>query len=165
MQKPLPDRVDFLKQVERNARYNGVLPVAGLERLKLSLYDESGQISASVHFSTRAGVPCLDGTVQAELRLECQRCMEPVTQQVTGVFRFGLVRGDEEAALLPKEFEPLLLSEGEQSLIAIIEDELILSLPIVARHDEECSANVRQHNSDRGTETYKPFADLKELMK
>lgn len=164
MQNSLPESVDFLKQVERNTSYSGVMPVARFARLKASLYDESGDINARVRFSTSAGIPCLDGEVQAELQLECQRCLEAVTHQAAGVFRFGLVTNEDEAALLPKEFEPLLLSEGEQSLIEIIEDELILCLPIVARHEEDCVAVASGQLDEKTTETYKPFAGLKALM-
>lgn len=167
MQNPLPECVDFLKQVERDTRYDGVWPVAQLPRLKPSLTSDDGEVHATLVFTTRAGVPCLDGRVQAELELECQRCLENVTTRVEGAFHFGLVSNEDEMALLPAEFEPLLVSEGEQSLIDIIEDELILSLPIVCRHEHECSELLaRQSSSDNKQEdTCRPFAGLKDMMR
>lgn len=165
MQNSLPESVDFLKQVERDARYDGVWPVRQLLRLKPSLLSDGGDISAQLTFTTRAGVPCLDGRVQADLQLECQRCLETVTTHVEGGFHFGLVTSEDEMALLPEEFEPLLVSQGEQSLIDVIEDELILSLPLVPRHQHDCSQLLKEQQTDRKEDdTYKPFAGLKDLM-
>jgi uncharacterized protein len=81
-------------------------------------------------------------------------------------FRFGLVTSEDEAELLPGEFEPLLVTGSEVSLPDLVEDELLLSLPIVARHEEACSELLQKHKKDEGVQqdTYKPFAALKDLM-
>ena len=167
MPNPLPECVDFLKQVERSARYEGVWPLKRLLRLTPSLLDDSGEISAQLSFSTRAGIPCLDGRVQADVQMECQRCLETVDTHLEGAFHFGLVSSEGDMALLPAEFEPLLVGEGEQSLIDVIEDELILSLPLVSKHAYDCSPSLkRQQGGERGSsETYKPFAGLKDMMR
>ena len=104
--------------------------------------------------------------MEAELELRCERCLEPVKQHIESDFRFGLIASEDEADLLPREFEPLLVSESEQSLLELVEDELLLSLPIVARHDEECSEILQKHKDDDEVQhdTYRPFAALKDLM-
>ena len=166
MQKKLPERVDFLKQVERNASFEGVWPVSALERLAETICNDRGEVAARLRFGIRAGTPCLDGHVQADLELRCERCLDQVKQHIESDFRFGLITSEDEADLLPKEFEPLLVSESEQSLVELVEDELLLSLPIVARHDEECSEILQKHkqNDEAQHETHRPFAALKDLM-
>lgn len=172
MQKKLPQTVDFLKQVERNSCFEGVWPMVFCERLRQALAgtdcNDDGEIHARLKFSIQAGVPCLDGEVNADLELNCQCCLEPVSYHVQSRFRFGLISSDEEAGLLPEEFEPLLVSGSEQSLIDLVEDELLLSLPIVARHDEECSEVLLKHKDDEDEkvqhDTHRPFAALKDLM-
>lgn len=166
MQKKLPESVDFLKQVERNADFEGAWPVSSFERLAEALCNNRGEVMVRLKFGIRAGTPCLDGRVQAELEMRCERCLEPVAQHIESDFRFGLVTSEDEADLLPKEFEPLLVSDTEQSLVELVEDELLLSLPIVARHDDECSELLQKHNDDDDAQhdTYKPFAALKDLM-
>ena len=162
MQKKLPVRVDFLKQVERKACFEGTWPVALFERLVEAI----GEVSVWLKFGTRAGTPCLDGRVQAELALRCERCLEPVMHSIDSNFRFGLIASEGEADLLPKEFEPLLVADTEQSLLELVEDELLLSLPIVARHDGQCSEILQKHIKDDRAQhdTYRPFAALKDLM-
>jgi uncharacterized protein len=166
MQKKLPESVDFLKQVERNACFEGVWPVSAFTRLAEVVYKDQGEIKARLKFGTRAGTNCLDGHVQAELVLRCERCLEPMKQQIESDFRFGLITSEDEADSLPKEFEPLLASNYELSLLELVEDEILLSLPIVARHDDECSEILQKHKDDDRVQqdTYKPFAALKDLM-
>ena len=166
MLNKLPESVDFLKQVERKAGFEGTWPVSTFERLAEAICSDRGEVSARLQFGTRAGIPCLDGRVQAELELRCERCLDPVIQHIESEFRFGLVTSDDEAELLPKEFEPLLVAESGQSLLELVEDELLLSLPIVARHDEECSELLKKHKKDDEVQadTHRPFAALKDLM-
>ena len=165
MQKKLPESVDFLKQVERNACFEGTWSPSSFERLAEAICNNQGEVSVRLKFTTRAGTPCLDGHVQADLELRCERCLNPVRQHLESDFRFGLITTEDEADLLPKEFEPLVVSDSEQSLLELVEDELLLSLPIVARHDEECSELLHQHKDDEVQhDTYRPFAALKDLM-
>ena len=166
MQKKLPERVDFLKQVERNACFEGAWPLSRFERLGEIITDNSGEVSARLRFGISAGTRCLDGSIESELELRCERCLDPVKQHIESRFRFGLITSEDEAEHLPKEFEPLLVTESEQSLIELVEDELLLSLPIVARHDEECSEILQKHKQDDNArhDTYRPFAALKDLM-
>ncbi|MGB5275959.1 MAG: YceD family protein [Gammaproteobacteria bacterium] len=166
MQKKLPETIDFLKQVEKNASYECVWPVSRFERLGDVVHDNSGKVTARLRFGISAGTRCLDGYVQADLELRCDRCLKPVKQHIESGFRFGLVTSEEEANMLPKEFEPLIVTGSEVSLLDLVEDELLLSLPIVAKHEEECSEILQQHKEDDEAQhdTYRPFAALKDLM-
>jgi uncharacterized protein len=73
---------------------------------------------------------------EAEIWLTCQRCLEPARHrlQVDRVLRF--VAGEDEAARLDEEGEEDVLALPRVlDLLELIEDELILELPIVPRHD------------------------------
>jgi uncharacterized metal-binding protein YceD (DUF177 family) len=61
---------------------------------------------------------------------------------------------------LPEGVEPVFSEDGEVSPLAIVEDELILALPVVAVH-EACSAPVEAKPAATGPSN--PFAVLKEL--
>lgn len=165
MPKQLPETVDFLKQAERNVRLEGVWPLAGLERLSEVLSDNSGELYARVSFSSGAGYLCMQGSIDAALVLNCQRCLEPMQHEVSERFKFGLITSEEEADELPADIEPYLVEGEEQSLIDVLEDELLLSIPIAAMHQEECSEYLRQLNEKRRVEKEKsnPFAVLKDL--
>lgn len=163
MPEQLPETADFLKQAERSVSLEGSIPLASLERLSAVLSDNEGELRARLNFGSRAGFQCLQGTVQADLKLICQRCLEPMNHNVSGSFKFGLVLDEEEIGDLPAEFEPYLVTGDEQSIIDLIEDELLLSLPIAATHQEECSEFLRKHDEQRQMEkeASSPFAVLK----
>ncbi|EST85057.1 hypothetical protein ECC1470_09924, partial [Escherichia coli ECC-1470] len=64
--------------------------------------------------------------------LECQRCGKPFTHQVYTTYCFSPVRSDEQAEALPEAYEPIEVNEfGEIDLLAMVEDEIILALPVV----------------------------------
>lgn len=73
--------------------------------------------------------------------------------------------------MLPESYEPLLLEESTVSLLEMIEDELILLLPLVAKHNtSECHVEQDFAASpalvhDEPTEDQNPFAALEQLKK
>lgn len=165
MPKQLPETANFLKQAERNVTLEGVFPLARLERLSESLNDNSGELFAELHFTSGTGHLGLHGTVEASLDLICQRCLQPMKYQVSGQFKFGLITSEKYEHKVPSDAEPYLLEGDEQSVLDILEDELLLSIPIAARHAEECSDFLQQQNEERRVEKEKsnPFAQLKDL--
>ena len=69
---------------------------------------------------------------EADLPLQCQRTLERYLQPVKVVQRLGLITSEAQEAALPEEMEPLLVPEsGELRGIDLVEDELILALPVV----------------------------------
>ena len=72
----------------------------------------------------------------AELPLECQRCLKPVNVPVQIDRRFLFVHGEETAAQLDTDSEDDVLALTRAlDLRELIEDELLLALPIVPRHE------------------------------
>lgn len=165
MPEQLPETADFLKQAERNVSLEGCFPLAKLERLSEVLSDNAGELNARLNFGSNAGFQCLQGSVEADLKLICQRCLEPMNQVVSAQFKFGMVLDEEETEELPAEFEPYLIEGDEQSIINLLEDELLLSLPIAPAHQNECSEFLRKHKEQglAAKEASSPFAALKDM--
>jgi len=80
---------------------------------------------------------------------------------------------DEDALIaLNSDDEGVICGEDSVNIVDLLEDELLVSLPMVAKHNEgECSF-VAQHTDDNAisaasgesdTDTYQPFASLAEL--
>lgn len=81
-----------------------------------------------------------------EVTLRCQRCNQPFAHQVHTTFSFSPVVSDEQAEALPEAYEAVYVDEfGEVDLLAMIEDEIILSLPIAPVHDpEHCEVSATE---------------------
>lgn len=82
------------------------------------------------------GWPRLEGRVEGKVRLTCQRCLGGLWQPVACELRLALVpEGGEE--LVPAGYEAWELPEDQRlapRLRELIEDEVILALPLIARH-------------------------------
>ena len=169
----------------------GKIPLVELSRLSalvrssLSIDDDSksasndidGDAVFTLNFDIDEGsVPRIGGNVTTTLRLQCQRCMEDMEYPVTVEVRLGIVPSREAANNLPDNYDPLVVSDEEISIASILEDELILALPIVAMHDiENCSQdelrirNSGSINQEAGQENLgtvkreNPFAVLAQL--
>ncbi len=171
MQLPvmLSESLNFVRQVELNRTIEGIYPIARLVRLNETLLSKDGHITAKLEFGNSAGFASLKGHVSAKLLVECQRCLEPVETELSGSFKFALVNSEADFALLPEEFEPYLVEGDEQSIIELIEDELLLCLPMVTIHDDNCSAYMMKQNAkikaemQAEKEAENPFAALKAL--
>ncbi len=165
MQKQMPETMNFVRQVERNRTLEGEYSLAKLERLNEILVDNQGQVNAKIEFCHSVGFASIKGRTSATLLVECQRCLKPMEVEVSGRFKFALVSSEEEAELLPDEFEPYLLEGEEQSVIDLIEDELLLSLPMVTVHNTACSALMTKQQKEikAQKEAAHPFAALKNL--
>jgi uncharacterized protein len=153
----------------------GRIALAEMTRLSDSLLDSSGDVSISLEFGIdNEGIRFIHGRVQAEVSLECQRCLEVLRYPIDSEFMLGLVRSTAEAELLPAHYEPLLVEDEPLFLRDIIEDELLLALPVVARHaPEDCHVelsvtaqpDVREDEQTGAAVTDNPFAVLADLKK
>ena len=111
------------------------------------------------------------GTVKAELRIVCQRCLKPMHYPLDLNFEMVVVAGPEEADQLPEELDVLLVEGDVAYPKEVIEDEMILALPLVAMHGrEECSAHPDERPSgvepvieNKGSDKESPFAVLAKL--
>jgi len=167
----MPETVNFMRQVERNRIIEGVYPISAMPRLSAVLLDNEGFAKVKLEFGDSVGFASLKGRVTATLTVECQRCLQPLEIPVVGNFKFALVHSEEEFELLPDEFDPYLLTDEDQSIIDIVEDELLLSMPMVTIHETACSDFMKAQDEAGGVrekmladkEASHPFSALKAL--
>ncbi len=104
--------------------------------------------------------------VEAETRvtLECQRCLRPVDVELKVNRSFLFVSGEDAAARLDTDSEDDVLALTRAlDLRELIEDELLLALPIVPRH-EVCPTPLRAPVGDEVADNKpNPFAVLMAL--
>lgn len=164
-----PVRVDPLKSVEQEASFRGSVAISKMERLQDYLQDNSGEAQVEIQFGRdEQGTSLLRGTCQAHVRMTCQRCMNPVEVPVGAEFELGIVFSDEQAKHLPKAYEPIMAERDDLELLPVLEDEIILGLPMFAYHDE-CGEHELQHEEEIVPEETEapdnPFSVLEQLKK
>lgn len=133
MSGALPELVDAWRMVTAGRIFAGRLPLATMTRLAESLADSDGEVAYDLHFSRDDfGIGYIDMRLQTRLPLTCQRSLERFEFPVDIAQRLGLIASERDEAGLPEGYEPVLLeTSAEVNLAALIEDELILALPIV----------------------------------
>lgn len=139
MQSRLPVSIDPIKAAQRRLDYVGFYPAKQAVRLAASVAKINSDIAADLSFAIdNQGLCVISLVVQVNLQLICQRCNQPFACDVTVENTFSPVRSDSQVDSLPEQYEIAILNEfGEINLLELIEDEIILSLPIVPVHDSK----------------------------
>lgn len=110
--------------------------------------------------------------VKASPMLECQRCMQPFAWQVDSRNRLQVVNSEadldagEAADIDPDDLIERILGSQRLDVLALVEDEVILSLPYVPKHDV-CPSLPESLAEEPDTDTARPspFAVLGQLKK
>ena len=152
----------------------GQAPLAQLTRLA----DEAvqGVDAAVVHFqaqgSMRSGAagqaqPWMQLQGQVDMALVCQRCLEPVSTLVQFDREFRFVESEDVALAEDEDCEEdLLVTSTQFDLLELVEDELLMALPVSPKH-EKCPGELRLSAADpdfvAASDRPMPFAKLAQL--
>jgi len=170
MLERLPVTIDPLRFALARRQLQGRLPLKGLDRLTSALESDEGEVAVELEFGidTVQNVRYMRGRLRTEVQLQCQRCMGPLRYAIDTDLQLGIVGSEAEGERLPTEYDPLLYVGEPLHLAAIVEDELILNLPLVARHPAgECPAELlpaqEPDTAREDEEAENPFAVLAKL--
>jgi uncharacterized protein len=137
-----PLRLDVAAAAADGAELSGQWPLAALGRLAEDALGQGDQaVEWRARFEQRAvsrGAPRVRLHLLAHTHVwrDCQRCLQPVALdlRVDNALRF-VATEDEAAALDADSDEDLLVLSRQFDLRALVEDELLLALPLVPMHD------------------------------
>ncbi len=130
---------------QREAQLSGAIDLKRLIRLSELLHSEHGSVRASLEFGQRGtGYTTVHLRYEIDFELECQRCLEPMKENISRDVSFVVVE-NESMEGAPAGYEPITLSGGRFQPAEFVEDELIVSLPLIPRHAriEQCGALVQ----------------------
>jgi uncharacterized protein len=162
----LPERIDPLRLAEGKRILRGVLDLASLPRFGAYLTEADGKVQVEMEFGVdEEGIRFVHGRLATEVGIACQRCLESFRLPLESEFQLGVVTDERDAERLPDHYEPLLVGSEPAQLKDIVEDELILSLPIVPKHpDARCPGQkVTEQEEESQPQRENPFAVLAKL--
>lgn len=139
----LPQYIDAPKWADREAVIQAIVPLSAFARLCDGAASAEGEVAVDCRvYRDSQHLVVLEGQLKTTVQLVCQRCLEPVATAIDTDMRLWLLRDEAQADRLADDADYLVLDEeGHVSLIDALEDELILSLPLVAMH-EDCEPQV-----------------------
>lgn len=136
-----------------------------LPRLHDVLFDQSGAIMYSLTGTVdKDGIASLRLGIAAELLLTCQRCLGPVKFSLKSVRNFELVPAAQELGDPARESNDIdrIHADAKLDVTALVEDEAILCLPMVAGHQPgECSPPVMVEGERKKKSPFSSLAMLK----
>ena len=146
------------------------VPLAELPRLQSRIAGIGGSVRGAARFGRQAGFAVAEVSLAGKATLQCQRCMQAMELSVDSTARVALIFAEADAAKVPEELEPVLAREGRISAAELVEEELLLALPIVPLHEElrDCavppSAPLVAEEAPEHV-TQRPFEGLAELLR
>ncbi|HXX85455.1 MAG TPA: YceD family protein [Casimicrobiaceae bacterium] len=162
-----PARFDALELAETGGTITGVVDPTGLSRLADRLAPPDRASRAQIAWRITGGrdslgramlTLSLDGTVL----VVCQRCLRPFAVPVEQETMLLLARDEAELRVLDAAEPEVILAKAPVDPVALVEDELLLSLPFSPRHNEaECGSAGAAHAGPEAAQT--PFAALARL--
>lgn len=151
-------------ELTRKADYIGDIPLAEMPRLLSLTLQQGGEVRVSFSFGYNLlKHAVIKGEYVTDIVVECQRCLEPMTYQIDQSFELLIDAKDEEIESF--QLDSVYTSEGYLDVFEVIEDELILALPIILMHkDASCNTYLQSEPEEVSVEKRdNPFAVLATL--
>jgi len=148
----------------------GTLGLEALPRLAEAVEAGSEDVVYEVRgYLTAKGHAALHLSVRASVGLSCQRCLEPLEQRLESQRDIVLVPGADQFAQPDDEaeLEDIIPEVARLDVRELVEDELLLALPLAPHHDEglcTAPASGASQAAERGT-SESPFSVLQKLRK
>jgi uncharacterized protein len=171
-----PRHLDIKAFAQLGAELRGQEPLVAWSRLLDEQFaaNEGGVVRWRLHgriAPVTGGAPQVAMQLQAEvdLAMQCQRCLSAVVEQVKTDRDFLFVADEATAEALDEDSEAdVLVISRDFDALSLVEDELILALPLVPRH-EACPQSLPDaavdENFEQASERPNPFAALAALKK
>ncbi len=167
-----PQDVDRL--ADARIEYPFRVPLGHFPRLSESLAEgASGVAEGCVSFGRERGLPVARVRVSAAPQLVCQRCLQPVAVPVQSDLNVLLVGSLERADALAPGCEAVVIEGGRVVPRDLVEEELLLGLPLVPRHEasDSCPEAFEESGPVAATQPppepdkQTPFAGLAQLLR
>jgi len=162
------DRVNAVELAGRAATLERRLGLPQLPRLGEAGALDGTHVQARLEFGTFEGHATIEVRAEGEVFLACQRCLKPCACAVDEEASLVVVASDTDE--VPGGYEPLLGEPERLSVVEVIEEQVLLGLPLVPMHASaaECGAAAAAlaatGEEPAADETQRPFANLRELL-
>ncbi len=155
----LPKSLDPERAAEQRLELEGEFGPDLLPRLHECVAGEMGPVTGRLVFGRDAyGRALMEGSAQASFPLLCQRCAQVFRHQAQAHWRMVFARSAAEEQALAEHDADVCYHNGPIDVAALVEDELLLALPMAPKHPGGCEAGVPV------TSHASPFAELAEMF-
>lgn len=166
MQSDQSQSINPLRLAKTRERIDGEIELSTLKRLNGLLLDTQGKLKYSFEFDyDQSGLCVVESNIDTVLILECQRCFKALDVDIHKSSLLAVVNNKEEFEALADEYEPLQLKNDNTTVEQLVEDELLLSIPLSVLHAEDTCQGMDELERINDEARLQPFAGLADLMK
>lgn len=170
MSPALADLVNAKDLAGRAAAVERSLDLRQLERVADAGARKGTRVQAHLRFGSFEGRTTVEVELEGVLVLECQRCLRPCNCSFGESEQVMVVANDTDG--VAGGFEPFIGDAESLSLTALIEEQVLLAMPLVPLHDDpaECGRAAggkrvaAAQAPARPEDVQRPFANLRELL-
>ncbi len=158
----LPQYINPWLMYRHNETISGSLPLESMPNLRDSQIRDQGMAQAQLSVVQRDdGQYTLVGEINIDLVFSCQRCLQPLEQSVVAAFVLVLVKYEDQLETVSEADDAIVVEENLR-LAPLLEQELILALPMIAKHSN-CQMAYK-NTEDGAAKRQQPFSHLKDLL-
>lgn len=157
----VPDFIDLFDFTKREVSFSKEYSLKDFSRLRFLINNENNTIKADLKFYLNENkIPHIKGEIKLQVKLKCQRCLENAKIILNPLFDIAFVTSERQNMDDSDCSEIILIKDDRFSLIDFLTDEILLSIPMIVKHDNICTTyknkeiNIKKHN---------PFTILKQL--
>lgn len=138
----LPKTVDPIRFAKQQAALDDDIALKMLPRLQEICDQANKKMHVVLQFDQESRLYVIRGKIIGSMSLICQRCNCPMDFNIEVSFLLSPVISEERAKNLPTHIEPVFMENEIISVYEMIEDEILLVLPMVPKHEYSCGAVI-----------------------
>jgi len=166
MQPEQPQYINPLCLAKNKEQIKGSLSLDSLARLEDILLDNHGQVQYSLSFDFDAsGICVIKSSIHTTVLLQCQRCLKSVIIEIQKSSILGAYKDSDEFEKLEDDYEPCQLDEEFILVEKLVEDELLLAMPLIPLHsNKKCIGEdaLKALNVNNKMNSFSALAKLKD---
>ena len=151
-------------------------------RLQDVALSDTPRVAVKLAFVMLDRRPVVHGTLSTEVELVCQRCMGAMRYPLHERFELMLIGSNSELDQVPEPYEPWQSNVQRLNVFDLIEEQLLLALPLIAKHEDEAecvrvapgllsnepadeAVERQQEEVPQNDAVQRPFGNLRDLLR
>ena len=161
LNKSLPEQLKLFNFAKKEISLSGIYQISDFPKISEIVSNNKDNVRVDLSFYLKNNkTPCVDGIIQLDIVLACQRCLDDLSIGLKVNFNLAFVRHNQESEELDLHYEIYVIEEEELATHDLISDEILVSIPMVPMHDYDCIKKIiKQEIVEEKSEN--PFAILK----
>ena len=163
LNKSLTGQLKLFNFAKKEINLSGLYQISDFPKISEIVSNNKDNVRVDLSFYLKNNkTPCVDGIIQLDIVLACQRCLDDLSIGLKVNFNLAFVRHNQESEELDSHYEIYVIDEEELATHDLISDEILLSIPMVPTHDYDC---IKEFNEQEIVEekSENPFAILKKI--